>query len=202
MKKWCFSTLIIILAVFGVCHQDASVANQEIVFQFTDHDTTSEEAQNVITAVKKQLLRIGVDNIKVGATQDGRLKISYYSDADVTSIEKMLSQEKELALRHNPSDQNKVPSDKNPNSYNLDVYEILDHSDVDWDIEGVHVVELKSKNHRLFNPDMSMSVTRLDERKRIASVAYKIHCTIVLTIDNRSHKIPEVRAGPSVLHNS
>jgi hypothetical protein len=57
--------LILILTFLGVASQQQTVANQEIILQFTDVDVSSNEAQNTIAIVKLQLQDIGADNIQV-----------------------------------------------------------------------------------------------------------------------------------------
>ena len=48
--------LILIVTFFGVAsQQQTTVANQEIVLQFTDIQASSQEAQNTLEIVKKQL---------------------------------------------------------------------------------------------------------------------------------------------------
>ncbi len=197
--KWCFSTLTIILTLFGICQQQISVPNQEIVLQFTNLEITSDEAQNAIAEVKKQLQIIGVDNIQVRKSEEGRLKITYYSDADVASIEKILSSENTLELGYTSFGQeehSKFPSDKNSNSYRLDIHEIQDANDADWNLEGIYVLELKAESKRFFNPNKYMSFKDIDKRTQIVKVTYRAHSNSTIAIDNTSRKIPDVRAGP------
>ena len=200
-SKWYISALILILTLFGaISQQQITVPNQEIVLQFTDASITSKDTQNTIAIVKKQLQDIGVSNIQVKETENGKLKITYYSDADVASIKKTFSKEKNLTLDYTFNNQNEEPSkrpfDENAISYNLDIYEIQNGNDVEWDLNGTSVVELKSESNRLSNPNIYAFINAVEITENIEKVAYKIHYNIAIAIDNTSHKIPEVRAGP------
>jgi len=194
--------LVILLTLLGVVYQQqVTVPNQEIVLQFTDAEITSEGAQNTLAIVKKQLQNIGVDNIHVIEGDNGRLKIKYYSDTDITSIKNTLSEEREIALDytlHNQSkDSNESPY-KPSISYNLDVFEIQNGNDVNFEVDTNYVLELEPKNDRSFNPNVFMSFEDVDigEQAEIEKTAYKVHRNIALAIDNGSHNIPEGRAGP------
>ncbi len=197
-SKWCFSVLIAILTLFGIQQSQVTLPNQEIVVQFTDVDISSDEAHNAIAQVKSQLQLLGADNIQVQEGFHGILKISYYSDSDVESIKKVLTDKRAINLDYAQQNQDEKSSENNTNAYNLDVYEIIDASNTDWDIEGISIVELKSENHRFFNPNIYTSVETIDNRDRITRIALKVNTHIALAIDNSSFRIPETRAGPLV----
>ncbi len=199
--KWYISTLIIILSLFGVVsQQQITVPNQEIVLQFTDASITSEDTQNTIAIVKKQLQDLGVSNIQVNETENGKLTITYYSDADVASIKKTFSKEKNLQLdydfKNQDEESSRLPFDENTISYNLDVYEIQSGGDTEWDLNGTSVVELKPESNRLAKPNTYAFFNALEINESIVKVTYKTRYNIAIAIDNTSHKIPEVRAGP------
>ncbi|WP_147376135.1 hypothetical protein [Ichthyenterobacterium magnum] len=203
-SKWYFSTLIIILALLGgiASQQQTSVPNQEIVLQFNDDEVTSNEAQNTITIVKEQLEAIGVDNIQILDLEQGQLKITYYSDADISSIKKIFSKDKTLAFddatKHQEESPAKIPSENKSVSYNLDVFEIHNGSDIASGLSGKLALESKTGNDRFFNPNTFMSIKETDDKEdeSIIKVAYKLRRDIAIAIDNTSYKIPEVRAGP------
>ena len=197
LKRY-FSALIIILTLLGVAQQQFSVPNQEIVMQFTDDEVSSDDALNAIAIVKNQLQIIGVDNIQVREVEDGRLRITYYSDIDVASIKDILSQEKKIELGYTSQDNesNKIPSDNESNGYNLDVFKIQKGSDSEWDLDGTLVLEFKPDGDRFSNPKVFASNEEIDVEENITKIAYKLHYNIAIAIDNTSYKIPEVRAGP------
>ncbi|WP_303318107.1 hypothetical protein Q4Q34_11770 [Flavivirga abyssicola] len=198
--KWYFSTLVIALTLLGVCQKQISVPNQEIVMEFVYDEVTSDEVQDAIAVVKKQLQTLGIDNIQVGEKEDGRLKITYYSDVNVASIKKMLSKEKKLALDYtsynHEEEDSKHPSSEDKNSYNLDVYEIQKGVDGESDLNGTHVVELKHEYDRFSNPNFYIGKIDLSEEDRIVKIAYKVRRHIAIVIDDMSHNVPDVRAGP------
>ncbi len=199
--RWYISTLIIILTLLGVVNkQQISEPNQEIVLQFTNTKISSEDTHNTIVNIKKQLEGLGVNNIQVNEKENGKLIITYYSDVDVTSIKETLSSNDKLALNTSNPDENKkhsgFPLDENSSSYNLDIYEIQKSSDSNWDLNGTFVTELKSEANRFSNPNSYAFINIVDVRGTAEKVAYKTHCNITIAIDNTSHKIPEVRAGP------
>ena len=198
------STFIITLTLLGtLCKEQAVVPNQEIVLQFIDANIATSQTQSTIATVKAQLKALGADNIQV--TEDainGKLKIAYYSDSDVLHVEKILSKENkvELDVTANSQDNNhsEFPSDKNTKIFNLDVYKIQDSSDTNTGLDGKLAIELKPESDRFFNPIVDFFAVEIDNRKRdrIIKVAYKLNRNIAIAIDNTSHNIPEVRAGP------
>lgn len=204
--RWYFCTLIIILTLLGVCEQQISVPNQEIVLQFTDSEVSAEEAKNTLEIVKEQLQSLGVENIQVQEQETGNIKITYYSDSEVGIIKQSLSQEKKLILDYSPFSQSgqdsNNPSDKNTIGYNLDVHEIQKNHGNNWDLNGTPVQELKLKSNHFFNYNVFASVDEVDvdEQEGVLKVAYKVSKHIALAIDNASRSIPEVRAGPSAIN--
>lgn len=201
--RWYFCTLIIILAISGTVYQQQhTIANQEIAFQFSNTDHTSKDVQNTIASITKQLDDFGVENIQV-KEEEGELKISYYSDADVASIKEILSKEIAISVDYDTNNQQKgqdnSPIDKEAISYNLDIYEIQNGNDSQWDFDGKYVLEFESKADRFFNPNLYVSTLDSDENEntRLVKVAYKINRSVAIEIDNFSYKIPEVRAGPT-----
>lgn len=193
-----FSALVIILTLFGLGQQQVSIPNQEIVVQFTDDEVTSNDTHNAIEIVKNQLQSIGANNIHVIQEENGKLKITYYSDIDIAGIKDLLSQEESLKLGYasNNDESSRLPSNDGSNSYNFDVFEIQKPSNSEWDFEGTLVLELKPDGDRFFHPKVFASIDEVDVEIDITSVAYKLNSNIAIAIDNTSYKIPEVRAGP------
>lgn len=191
--------LIIVLTFLGVVYQQQNtLPNQEIVLQFSDANLTSDEAQNTIATVKQQLHDIGVDNIQLIEGENGTLKITYFSLTDVTSIKRTLSEENSLDLNSNSQNKSKFPLSDNTINYNLNVYEIHNNSDVDWNIVENSVLKVNSENDRVFNPNVYVSGINSDYKEKDIAVKerLKVLRNIAIAIDNTSYKIPEVRAGP------
>jgi hypothetical protein len=196
---WYLSTLIFILTLLGFSQQQKNVPNQEIVVRFSNNHVNLEVAQNAIAIVKKQLQTIGINKIQVRESVDGSLKITYYSDIDVTSIEEIFSTERDLVIGYTPSDEGSkdFPLDKVASSYKLNVCEIGSNSDLESDLNG-YILELTPNYERLFNPIVYHSSNFVDfkEKNDTEKTAYKLYRNISVEIDNSSHNIPEVRAGP------
>lgn len=205
-SKWYISVLVVMLTVLGsiTSKQQMSSPNQEIVLQFTSGEVTYHDTETTISTVKQQLQKAGVENIQVSETEEGQLKITYYSDFDVESIKAILSKEKQLELGYaldENENQSEFPSEEKSINYDFDVYEIQNTSHNSSQLGGKLALELKADNDRIFNPNVFISLDQisLEEVNKIEKVAYKFRKNIAIAIDNISHKIPEVRAGPSTI---
>ena len=204
-KRWYISALVIILALLGgiASHEKNITPNQEIVLQFTSETVSSDEAQNAIATVKQQLQAIGIHDIQVTKYEGGQLKITYFSNADIASIKKTLSKEKRLELDNSGIDDNHIPfetpSKDSSIVYNLDVYEIQNGYDAAFHLSGKLGLEHKADNERLSNtnPHANAKVIDCTRLEQQVKVAYKFHKYSGITIDYKSNKIPEVRAGPN-----
>jgi hypothetical protein len=204
VARWCISALIFSLTVFGVVsQQQIAVPNQEIVLQFSDVELTSEDAKHTIASVRAQLLELGVENIKVKAHQNGKLRISYYSVADISSIKSNFSKNNDVvldySLKHQEKNTSKFPSEKNDISYNIDVYEIEKQGNSAWDFDGAFVLDVDVKSDRFSDPNLYVSINDLNfvTTNSILKVAYKVQRNITIEVGETSHSKPEVRAGPN-----
>ena len=202
IKKWYFGTLITVFALLVAMQQEAVVPNQEIVLEFANTKITSPEAQHAISIVKKQLHAIGVKNVRISKElKNGTLKITYYSNANVERIKKILSEKQNSALEHLVLDQNQKKDEFPPvnndfEAYNFDVYEIQKSTDFDTGFTGQYPLEIKQKQRSTGFSHSFISKIDADELDELISVAQKIHKNIAIAIDHTSHNIPEVRAGP------
>ncbi|GGX21250.1 hypothetical protein [Aquimarina muelleri] len=201
-KKWYFGILIATLALLVVIQQQTVVPNQEIVLEFVDIEITSLEAQNAIAIVKKQLQSIGIKNTRVSEElKNGKLKITYYSDVDVEDIKKILSKERNVELDpifYDNEDKDSFPLNENSKDYNLDVYEIQKSTELSSDFIGKYVLEIKNEQGEYSSSNTCNFISDVDESyiDRLVKVAQIVHANIAIAIDNASHNIPEVRAGP------
>lgn len=202
--KWYVGIALIFIAILGsvLGQQQTTLPNQEIVLQFSNEDISVNDAQHTIAIVEQELQRIGVAYIHVSEQEDGRLVISYYSKVNVESIKKMLSTQKELALGFVTSEKNKkplhFPSKDTSISYNLDVFEIQDGQNSFSNLGGKCAVELKTGQQRFLNPNFYIPT---EDQYLVGEVLlYKVNFSfqryVAIANDYRSHKIPEVRAGP------
>lgn len=204
IARWCLSAFIFTLTLFGVIsQQQIAVPNQEIVLQFTEVELTSEDAKNTIASVKAQLLELGVENIKVKAQQNGKLKISYYSDAAISSIKSNFAKNNNVVLDYTSTNQDenssKFPSEDHSISYNLDVYEIQSNSGTGWDLDGAFILDVEVKSDRFLDPNLYFLASNFDFRSSnsIVGVAYKVRRNITIEIEEALYSKPEVRAGPN-----
>ena len=199
--KWYLNTFILIIVFLGAVLQQFSVPNQEIILQFEGHEISLDETENAIADVKKLLQDIGIKKIKVDKGANGVLKISYFSQVDVVSIKKIFSKEKALKLSYSSLDFNedffKVPTKKKSITYQLDVFEIQKSKENALDSNGL-VIESSTENDPFFNLDVYYPglLKELRLKNRIEKVAYNIFGNKSIEIDNASHNIPKVRAGP------
>ncbi len=201
-NKWYLLVLLFAMAIIGIRLEKGTAPNQEIVVQFTDGQVTYDETECAIALIKNQLKAVDVADIHIQNSGNGTLKITYYSDVEVSKIKKILSQESDLALDptwpDNDGDTSEFPSEKEVMLYQLDVYEIHDMNDL-LGSDG-NVVELKSEIIRFFTPDVYASIDKVigEEKSKSEKVAYTIHRNIAIAIDNYSYNNPEVRAGPTL----
>jgi hypothetical protein len=202
--KWYFSTLIILLTLLGsVANQEqACVPNQEIVLQFTNDEVSLDESQNAIAIVKKQLHRLGIDDIQVGDLENGALTIAYHSSIDVESIKKSLLENNisvGATIDKDQKDQ-QSPLKDNTKNYNLDIYEIHKNTDNSQGSAGKYVLVIKQDYDRYTNLNFFSNVQEINvsETNNLVKQAFKIQGSVAIAIDHTSYAIPEVRAGPVI----
>lgn len=200
--KWCVSTLFFILAVFGVSRYQVTSPNQEIVVQFNDDEAAVDFVQHAVSLVKRQLESAGVDNIHVQASVGGNVKITYYSDFDISRIKEILSSEEKLKIDYTTQGDQKskdIPLSSS-DTYTLNICEIQSSFDAGYDVDGM-LAELLPANDRLVIPDLSFSAVRIDgfSQKVFDVIAYSFYSQVALGIDHNTHCIPEVRAGPNLV---
>ncbi|WP_291864728.1 hypothetical protein [Maribacter sp.] len=204
--KWYIGTLIIILALIGLNQEQAKVANQQIVLQFTDVEMTSvANHDDALATITKKLQVLGVANIEIIENDSTQLSIRYYSDIDAISVKEFLSHDSELSLAYKDVDQLPFdfPKDKLPENYSLVVSDFQQQTDDGLSLNGKFAFELKQDYKRFSNPIViQFNDSIVFKQDAIVLLAYKINRVIAIAIDNTSHAIPEVRAGPYVCGNS
>ncbi|WP_100612891.1 hypothetical protein [Confluentibacter lentus] len=196
--------LLGVITLIGIAsQQQVYLPNQEIVLRFANDEVTSNEAQNAISIVKRQLLNIGASNIYVKKSRKGDLKITYYSHKDVHSIKKLLSKEKDLELDYIASNQennhSETPSKENTKSYDIDVFEIK-KQDTGFDLGGTCAIERKLENTRFFIPNLLTSNNEIgfNGLDRVLKETYKFRKDSSIAIEITSNKTPDGRAGPDI----
>src|SRR5690606_31552803 len=167
--------------------------------KFNDDKVTNDQSQNAIASIKQQLQDFGVDHIQVLQETNGNFRIVYHSSVAVESIKMALSSTENLPNDVASFDLNhqKKSSDNNQKQYNLDVYEIQGIS-VDYDLTGTLTLETKYVYDRFVNSNDYSNVVDVNERieDETLQLEFKPNRAIVRAIENNSHNVPQVRAGP------
>ena len=199
--RWYIPALLIALAFFGISIEQSATPNQEIVVQFNANSVSETEAKQAISGITAQLKAIGVEDFQISEIRNGKLKVTYYSATDVAIIKGLFDKQEELQLGdtafNNKKDSSEFPSDNDLYTYKLDVVKIKKDLDSDMGLHGLPV-ELKSAKDQYLNLIVSLGASEANFylTQDFESVAYKNYRHLSLLIDNTSHKIPEVRAGP------
>ena len=196
-----FCVFVILLSFLGTYIEQTTIPNQQIVIQFSNADISSEDTENTIEIVKQQLQSIGVSKIEIGQQEDGKLKITYYSDADVERIQSILSKDNHFKFDHDSdSDNSNFPKNRNAKDFELNISEIQNSSPTNWDFEGVQIVEFNQKSDRfdhLKDNNSGQSFNNTKQSNSVVKVAIQVNTAVVIATGNIAYKIPEVRAGPS-----
>ena len=198
--KWYIPILLITLAGFGLIGVPATVHNQEIVVQFQE-EVSSLEAQKALVRIKYQLETIGVEDLQVVVSAQGDLKITYYSNTEVSRIKALLASENEVAVSEQTSENGSAPfefpTSNKYNSYKLDVTEIQNDSSGVSGFNGC-TVDLKSESDRFGIPHVKLLLPEIHskEKEALEEVAFLNYAKAALFIESNSRIIPEVRAGP------
>ena len=194
-----FCVFVILLSFLGTYIEQTTIPNQQIVIQFSNADISSEDTENTIEIVKQQLQSIGVSKIEIGQQEDGKLKITYYSDADVERIQSILSKDDHFKFTHDSgSDNSNFPKNRNAKDFELNISEIQNSSPTNWDFEGVQIVEFNQKSDRFDHlKNNNSGQYNTIQSNSVVKVAIQVNTAVAIAIGNLAFKIPEVRAGPS-----
>lgn len=199
--RWYFTGLIVALAFIGVSIEKSAVPNQEIVVQFNENSRSSDEAQQAISEITEQLKSIGVADIQVSEMLDGTLKVTYYSTIDISVIENLFNKQNKIQLGdtafNETEDSSKIPFSTDSNTYKLQVVKIQNDYGSDLGFHGLPV-EIKSLKDQYLNQILSLGSTEINFglKNTVEREVDKNYHYVALSINNTSHKIPEVRAGP------
>jgi hypothetical protein len=203
LKRYIGAIIFILSFLAVISEQEFNVPNQEIVLEFNHVAVTSNEAETAVAHVKSKLQILGASQIKVQQTAQGKLKITYHSDADVASIKKIFSKDLEYKLDSTSLDkknqQTGFPSEESTVAYNLDVFEIHNGNTSGWDFDGKCVLSTDTKSDRFSDPNASffIEVVNVSLENNTVKTAYKVRRNISISTENNLHKIPEGRAGPT-----
>ncbi|GGD25371.1 hypothetical protein [Hyunsoonleella pacifica] len=201
LKKY-IGVIVVILTLLGIVdQQQVDVHNQEIVLEFNTAKHTSVDSQSTISLLKQELKTLGVTDFKVVEKGNGKLKITYFSNVDVSSVKRILI--KRIKSELNTSNEEDLPfnlpfEDHDEVVYNLDVHEIQNGHETNPGLNGIVVLELKPKADRFFKPKTSLYLIHdyLDKDSVNSKQAFNLHKKNVHALKKALQQIPEVRAGP------
>ncbi|WP_299430013.1 hypothetical protein [uncultured Maribacter sp.] len=204
--KWCVSTLIIILAVFGLSQEQTKASNQQILLEFTDVELASDTVHDeVLATITKKLQALGVDTIEIIENGEAQLSIRYYSAIDADSVKEFLSVGSKLAVKNKDLDKFPLdfPIDELPESYNLVVSDLHQHVKKGQNLNGKYAFIVKQDLNTLSRLVVLPSKnTVVFKQEAVVEAAFRINKNIAIAKYNTSQIIPEVRAGPYVNGNS
>ena len=195
-SKWCLSTLFLLFTYLGVFHEDITIPNQEIVLEFVDSKIDNEDIEFTISDFKERLKSVGVTNIKIRNSNNGSLKISYFSNVDVDIVREILSNKQQIVLNKNQKEENE--QQKNQHDYNINIYEIVDDIDSS-NLNDKFTFEIKNYSDRFKNNYTYVSLKNVIayNNNQLFKTAFKVSKNNYFIKDNNSYNEPEVRAGPT-----
>lgn len=200
--RWNITAIIVALAFFGISlDQSNTDPNQEILVQFNTDSISADQAQWAISDIKNQLRAIGVEDVQVSETLDGRLKVTYYSEVDVAVIKNLFYKKNKLQLATAPICENEgtipFPLSNDSNTYLVEVIQIQSDFNTDIGIQGV-LVEVKSASDQYVKPKVSLDATEVnfDLKYNVESELSTGYSSLSLFVENTTYRIPESRAGP------
>ena len=199
LKRYIGAIIFILSFLAVISQQEFNVPNQEIVLEFNHVEVTSNEAQTALAHVKQQLQALGANQIKVQQTAQGKLKITYYSDADIASIKKTFAKDLDNKTFSKNSRKTELPTQTPNIAYNLDVFEIQNANTSGWDLDGKCVLTTDTKSDRFSDPNafFFIEVVNVSLESNTVKTAYKVRRNVLISTENNLHKIPEGRAGPT-----
>lgn len=200
--KWFLGTLLVTMVLLGLGNYQNSAPNQEIIVHFNTTYVVDIETQNTIETLKKQLLKVGVQDIQSRKQDNGIFVITYHSNLGIEHIKNILSKDKKLILGGVSNSKENQPAQSpekdNPNTINLDVYEIQSHKNIDSGLKG-YVLNFKPDKERPFNPNVYLFVDVINVNKRSRQKkTSNIFDSVAIVKNYTPHEIPDVRAGPLV----
>jgi hypothetical protein len=201
-QKLYLGFFVILLAIFAKALDHDTSPNQQIIIQFSDLDANAVDADYTIDGIRNRLSSLGAEKIEIGRDTNGHLKITYYSSIAIKQIKNILSKDQGFSFTNDANGSNPRHSqqDRSVLDYELNISEIQNSGNTNWDFNGIQVVELNQKSDRFSYPKTNNSGQQicLELGNQLIKVAVNTNNSNVLVLDTHSYKIPEVRAGPNV----
>lgn len=198
LKNWYIAIFAILLAGAGVGFVPFSVPNQEIVVQFSQ-EISDDDTEAAIAKVRTQLTKLGVADVQVVQRADGSLKISYYSEIDVSSIQEIFAKQQSGLFNNTSHENSDIPFKEHTDVYQFTVSEIGSDSNADNGLNGL-VFEVETKSNRFYPPDFTYATASNTTEKelKLDELSVCIYSKQAICITISSHLLPETRAGPLV----
>lgn len=192
--KWHFSALFLLFISFGMFQKQVSVPNQEITLEFVDVLINKKDIENTIAEVKEKLLKVGISNIIINKTNNGTLKISYYSVVHIDNVKEVLIKDNKLVLNQTSE---KKEKNQDTFNYNIIIHEITNDIDIS-NLDHKYVFGFKYNSDRFTTVDYLALAKKLEHYNtdQLFKATYKSSKNNPFTKDRTSYKEPEVRAGP------
>lgn len=201
-SKWYIGTFMVLLALLGFNREHTKVANQQIVVQFADNETSKINAcDDALATITQKLLSLGVANIEVVATEATKLTIRYHSDIDAHSVGTHLSQDGQFSLTYGhigdlPFD---LPEEDLPDSLNLVISDLHQKTGNGQGLNGKFANEIRQDYPRFSSPVFGYlnddQVVGQEISLRLKPIPEDVRALI---LEKTSQIIPEVRAGPEL----
>ncbi len=195
LKNWYLATFAILLTIVSAAFVPFSVPNQEIVVQFKDAISLQDE-NAAIAQVRAKLLRLGAEDVQIKRLDDGSLKITYFSDVAVSSIQETFARDQQ-GLFENTTNNTDLPYQDSADYYQFTIKEIGGDTAIYNGLKG-HVFEVETKSNRFYPPEFfsSASVLTKEDQLLLESISIKIGNQPEIVVDYSSRLLPETRAGP------
>lgn len=193
--------LVVALACFGMWAERPTVPNQEIVVQFVAGSFDSEDADAAISEITDQLKTIGVTDIRISKMLGGRLHVAYFSTIDVAVIKDLFSRQQQFYIGDTAFNErggsSKIPYGGHSGIYKLEVVKIQRDYGPDSGFQGLPVA-IKSLKDQYLKQVVSFGGGEICFGLSVFTECEICNHFYIATFPNaaKSHKIPEVRAGP------
>ncbi|NKI33106.1 hypothetical protein [Croceivirga thetidis] len=199
--KWYASTLFILLVLFGLSKAPNKALNQQIVLQFVDLELASEtDHAKVLADIQHKLKLLGIEAIEIVENDQRQISVRYYSEIDVETVERFLTNENQTATSNGDEFPTDFPKENESKNYQLVVSDLYAKVDGSFNTQGTLVSNQNKSDVRQTSPfqdTLSFGAT-LDFNTCPSSVqTLKINSNILIAFDKFSYRIPEIRAGPS-----
>ncbi|WP_299127990.1 hypothetical protein [uncultured Winogradskyella sp.] len=200
LKKRNILGLLFVIAVLVKLTDASSVANQQIIVEFSSQNILDAKAEHTLDFIQEELQRIGASDIEIFQNNKGQFKITYHSDLYISQIQHLLSKDRTLKFSKNSDNdtERELPIEKHVKDYKLNISEIQKPSHQNWDFDGLQIAEFNQKVERFNNVNYNFLgfLSDSDEVFLALSKVISVQKTATKKPKIHSYNIPEVRAGP------